>query len=101
MKNFSLLLMVTITATLSACVVGPDFQTPPMPGNDHYSATNDVVPTQSNANVEAQQITLGAALPADWWGLFKNDVLAQLVQQALDHNQNIVAAQATVQQMQA
>jgi NodT family efflux transporter outer membrane factor (OMF) lipoprotein len=101
MNKLSHLLTIAIAATLSACVVGPNFESPPTPVSDHYSATQGAQPATSGTDVMPQQVTLGGDLPIEWWGLFKNDALAQLVQQALDHNQNIAAAQATVQQMQA
>lgn len=99
-RNVSRTLAVVITATLSACAVGPSFERPAAPVSQRYTAVPDAAAT-TNTDVVEQQVNLGGELPTDWWSLFKNDALTQLIQQALANNQTIAAAQATVQQMQA
>jgi NodT family efflux transporter outer membrane factor (OMF) lipoprotein len=101
MNKLSHVLTVAVAASLSACVVGPDFRSPALPAIDGYAATQDPQAAELDAETPAQQIVLGNELPTDWWGLFKNPALTQLIEQAIAHNQNIAAAQATVEQVQA
>jgi len=101
MNKFSQVLTVAVAATLSACVVGPNFTPPATPTIDRYSAGNAIPADASDTDVPAQQIAMDTELPLQWWALFKNDALGELIKQALAHNQNLAAAQATVEQGQA
>lgn len=81
--------------------MGPDYQRPPVTTSTTYSGASDRADVVSMSDVTPQDVTLGGALPNDWWTLFKNDSLNQLIEQALAGNQTLAAAQATVQQAQA
>jgi len=100
-KNLCRAITVAVAATLSACAVGPSFERPAAPTVERYSTTQEATPAVTSADVTAQQVNFGSALPADWWSLFKSDALNQLVAQALAGNQTLAAAQSTVQQAQA
>lgn len=79
--------------SLGGCAVGPDFN-PPAP------AASAGFPSQSlgNAGPDApkQAANVDAALPADWWRLFKSPVLDGLVQQALANNWTLAARKAAL-----
>jgi NodT family efflux transporter outer membrane factor (OMF) lipoprotein len=68
--------------------------------SSRYSPAQDQAPPLTTIDV-VQQVDLGGNLPANWWSLFKSDALNRLIDEALANNQNLAAAQATVQQAQA
>jgi len=79
--------------SLGGCAVGPDFSLP-------APAASAGFPSQSlgNAGPDApkQAANLDAALPADWWRLFKSPALNGLVQQALANNWTLAAREAAL-----
>jgi NodT family efflux transporter outer membrane factor (OMF) lipoprotein len=86
-------------ALLGACAVGPDFVRPAAPDADRYTRETPL-PATVTAEGVAQHFAPGAALPADWWRLFKSPALDAAVQQALAHSPTLQAAQATLRQSQ-
>src|SRR4051794_32987519 len=92
MRARSALLSVLVSATLSACAVGPTFERPSVPENSKNAIAAPSIPDQ--------QFKVGQSVPANWWTLFNSDALNQLVQQARENNQELAAAQAAVQQAQ-
>ncbi|QOJ24878.1 MAG: efflux transporter outer membrane subunit [Gammaproteobacteria bacterium] len=81
------------------CAVGPDFVRPDPPQTDRYvpeGQSLEIVPV----NGQAQHFAQGAEIVADWWRLFQSPKLDALVQEAIDHNQNLQAAQASLRQSQ-
>ncbi len=87
-------------ATLGACAVGPDFKRPDAPQAQSYTATplpaNTVAAKGAAGRVQTFQH--GAEIPAQWWTLFHSEKLNALVEQALQSNQDVVAAQAALRQ---
>lgn len=100
-RNLSHAIAVALAATLSACAVGPNFERPAGPVSDRYSPQQEQAPSLAGTDVIAQQVSFGGNLPGNWWSLFNNDGLNQLIDEALANNQSLAAAQATVQQAQA
>ncbi|MFL6576473.1 MAG: efflux transporter outer membrane subunit [Povalibacter sp.] len=92
MRARSALLSVLVSATLSACAVGPTFERPSVPENSKNAIAAPSIPDQ--------QFKVGQSVPANWWTLFNSDALNQLVQQARENNHELAAAQAAVQQAQ-
>ncbi|MBV8061943.1 MAG: efflux transporter outer membrane subunit [Nevskia sp.] len=89
-----------MTAALAACAVGPEFKRPDAPRVQSYSATP--LPAQTVAAKgpagRVQTFQHGADIPGQWWNLFHSDKLDRLVEQALQANQDVAAAQAALRQ---
>jgi NodT family efflux transporter outer membrane factor (OMF) lipoprotein len=94
------LLSTSLVALLAGCAVGPDFRAPGSPDVTGY--TEDGVPDTRlpNAEEEQQSFVLGERISGDWWGLFHDQRLNDIVQQAIAGNQTIVAARASLAQAQ-
>ena len=71
---------------VSACTVGPDFQTPAPPAVSTYAAKGDAAPP------EDQRIALGQKIEGDWWAGFKSPSLDGVIKEALSANQDVEAA---------
>ena len=80
------------TLVLCACTVGPNFKAPEAPTTQTYAAPGDAPPPVD------QRITLGARLEGDWWAQFHSTVLNELIEGAIDENQDIAAAKARIAQ---
>ena len=83
---------LAVSATLTACAVGPKYERPAAP-----EMANEVL---APAQIPDQQLKTGQPVPADWWTLFDSQALDDLVQQARANNQDLQAAQSAVQQAQ-
>jgi NodT family efflux transporter outer membrane factor (OMF) lipoprotein len=100
MSNAPLKLGIAAALTsgfLSACAVGPDFQRPDAPSVDRYTNT---APT-AVANVPAQEVRLGTAVPNEWWRMLHSARLDTTIEDAIAHNQTLEAARANVRQAQS
>ncbi|TPG07472.1 efflux transporter outer membrane subunit [Rhodanobacter glycinis] len=91
---------ITILASLlvAGCTVGPDFKKPAAPDVSDYTARPPAT-TASSANVaggEAQRFAKGGDIPADWWTLFHSGPLNALIEQSLNSNPDLKAAQAAL-----
>lgn len=82
---------VLTAAILSACVVGPDFQSPEPIDTDRYSAESA---TDANQAGEQPQLVHSDAVPQQWWQLFSSPQLDQLIQQAFESSPDLAAAKA-------
>jgi len=90
-----------IAATmLGGCAVGPDFVRPAPPTVSQYTREPLPVATVS-ADSKEQRFISGAAIPADWWRLFRSDSLDAIVQQAMANNPTLEASEASLRQGQA
>lgn len=94
-------LAVAIALALGGCAVGPSFERPATPTSSTYVPPSPPVAASNDPAVTTQTITLGTQLPANWWSLFKNDALDQLIAQALADNQELAVANATVAEARA
>jgi NodT family efflux transporter outer membrane factor (OMF) lipoprotein len=75
---------------LEGCEVGPDFHNPATPD------ASLAAPQQSGSN--AQNFNVGADIEGDWWTLFQNKALDQMVSTALANNPSLTASQETLVQ---
>lgn len=73
-------------AAMSGCAVGPDFKAPEETAPAAWKAASD---------------TEGAELPANWWRLFSDPTLDELVPRALEQNQDLRGALARVERARA
>ena len=83
---------------LIGCAVGPNFKSPTPPAATGY--TRQPLPEQTEATDvaggEAQRFQFGRDLPGEWWKLFSSDKLDALINDAMAHNPDIAAQQATL-----
>ncbi len=90
-----------VVAMLSGCVAGPDFVRPAAPTFDKYD--NDQAPAATppkSVKAAPSPVAIGENLPAQWWELFHEPVLTDVLNQAIGANQTLVAARATLAQAQ-
>uniref|UniRef100_UPI0005BD7082 TolC family protein n=1 Tax=Chromobacterium haemolyticum TaxID=394935 RepID=UPI0005BD7082 len=71
-----------VALALTACAVGPDYSRPKLELPD-------------SAQVQSPAIAM------DWWKQFNDPVLDQLIAEALEHNQDLAAAAARVDEAAA
>jgi len=93
--------IIALTAALlSGCVLGPDFMRPKPPAVNGYTA--DPLPTQTaSAAVQgggAQQFVKAMDIPGQWWTLFHSEPLNRLIDEAMQANPSLQAAQASLRQ---
>jgi NodT family efflux transporter outer membrane factor (OMF) lipoprotein len=95
--------LAVASLALSACAVGPTYQTPPArPAESGATYTSGAQAPQTEAapgaGGEAQVFVPGRDIPAQWWRLFGSEALDELVRQALANNPTLGAAQASLRQ---
>lgn len=83
---------------LSACTVGPDFETPAASMSQHYDQQAEQRLGQGGNTPGEQRINLGKKVNGDWWTAFRSPKLDTLVRRAIDGNLELVAADATIRQ---
>lgn len=84
-----------LCAALAGCAVGPSFVRPTGPRALHYLPGGDPRAT-SRAQGVVQQLSPGAEVSADWWRLFGNRQLEDIIDEALAANPGLAAAQASL-----
>src|SRR5215469_16437927 len=97
-RRIAVSLASAATMVLSACAVGPDFLRPSPPPVEGYSREPLAAETAS-ADVSggaAQHFMQGLDLPGQWWTLFHSAELDRLIEEALEANPNMAAAQAAL-----
>lgn len=92
-------LLASLSLLLMGCAVGPDYHAPAAPDVQHYTAqplpsTTSATPGVAGGN--AQHFAPGGDIPAQWWALFHNKRLDELVKNALQANPDLQAAQAAL-----
>lgn len=94
-KPFAVLSALGLAACalgLDACALGPDFTSPAPPAPDaSYTARGEAAPPQAR---------LGQKISRDWWTLFGSSELNDVIAMALENNQDLEAARATLDQVQ-
>ena len=84
-------ILVLISAAISGCMVGPDYQKPEAPIAETFKPTPDWKIAEPADNIEK-----GA-----WWKIYQDPVLDELMAQVAPNNQNIAIYVARVRQAQA
>ena len=90
--------MVTLLlpALLAGCAVGPDFKSPPAPAVDALGASPATTSAAPGPFGAAQLFQADADISAVWWQLFQSPALNHLIDEALAHNADLEAAQASL-----
>ncbi len=88
------------SASLTGCMVGPDFHSPKSPQTTRYTETNLPKKTVSTPGLgqagKSQYFVEGKDIPAEWWTLFHSSELNALIQQGLNNSPNLAAAEAAL-----
>jgi NodT family efflux transporter outer membrane factor (OMF) lipoprotein len=85
---------------LTGCAVGPDFERPPAPEVEGY-AREPLAPGTAKVEIAGgatQRFVRGLDIPGQWWTLFHSEALNTLIEQALNNNPTLPAAEAALRQ---
>ncbi len=87
---------------LAGCAAGPHFQRPAPPDVSGYTSTPLTTSLASSPTTLGgpQSILKGKRLTKYWWRALGNKKLNRLINEALEHNPTLVAAEATLRQAQ-
>jgi multidrug efflux system outer membrane protein len=83
---------VVILSVLSGCLVGPDYERPPVALPESFRAQTPV----ATASAAATEVVL-----TEWWTLFNDPILNELVTSAQTNNADVQIAVARLVQAQA
>jgi NodT family efflux transporter outer membrane factor (OMF) lipoprotein len=86
-------------AVMSGCAVGPNFKRPEPPAVESY-ITGSMPAATLASDGTAQRFDKNREIPVDWWRLFNSPGVDQAVNEALERNQSLQAAQASLRQAQ-
>jgi NodT family efflux transporter outer membrane factor (OMF) lipoprotein len=87
-----------LSACLAACAVGPNFKKPPAPPSSAADYGSAPMQGAIASTDSPQQLVPGMDIPSQWWTLFQSPKLNRLVEQALQGNPDVGAAQAALRQ---
>jgi NodT family efflux transporter outer membrane factor (OMF) lipoprotein len=88
-----------VLLVLSGCAVGPNFKRPEPPVVESY--TTGSLPAETlSADGKAQRFDRNGGIPVDWWRLFNSPTVDRTVNEALERNQSLQSAQASLRQAQ-
>jgi outer membrane protein TolC len=76
---------LVLLAMLSSCAVGPKYQPPPTPAGAQAPLVSLTPAAETSADA-----------PDDWWRLYHDSVLDQLLQEAFAANDNLKIAEANL-----
>ncbi len=91
---------LALAALLAGCAVGPDYTRPPPPAVTRFTPERlpvQLVADRTGAN-PTQTLVEDRDIPGDWWALFHNRALNDLLTRALRNNPDLQAAQAALKQ---
>jgi NodT family efflux transporter outer membrane factor (OMF) lipoprotein len=96
MKVLALLFVIP----LAGCAVGPDFHKPAAPEVSGYTPEKlpDLLIADRTVANPTQRLVSDLDIPGQWWNLFHNKPLNDLIDQALRNNPDLAAAQAALKQ---
>lgn len=96
------IIILSISCSLTACMVGPNFHSPTPPTTKKYTKTPQPKKTTSTANAgkagSTQQFNIGQTIPADWWTLYHSVPLNHLIKTGINNSPNLAAAKAALTQ---
>jgi NodT family efflux transporter outer membrane factor (OMF) lipoprotein len=92
--------IIACAVLLSGCAVGPEFERPAPPAAKTYGSApmQGTTATAEGSGGDAQRFVADMDIPAQWWTLFRSPKLTRLVDEALQANPNVAAAQAALRQ---
>jgi len=96
----ALALAASVAIQLAACAVGPDFVRPPAPTLKRYTAGPIPTNIKSATGEPSQHLHPAGTVSTQWWALFRSSALTAAVDHALQANQTLAAARATLRAAQ-
>ncbi len=95
-------MIAMMLGSLSACLVGPDFETPQSPKVNHYTKPPWPCRTASapGHGGASQQFIQAKTISAEWWRLFHSPKINKLICQGINSSPNLRAAKATLLEAQ-
>ncbi len=93
---------IALTATLSACAVGPAYVKPEPPPVSAYTAqpVTATLPAPAGGAPGAQRLEYGTSVTSKWWEGFGSPALNDLMARTLARNPGLEAARQTLEQAQ-
>jgi NodT family efflux transporter outer membrane factor (OMF) lipoprotein len=96
---FALLFALLFDLLLASCAVGPDYRRPATATGERYAPGSLAQSAPSSPDgAAAQRFLMGRDIPFAWWQQLRSAQLDKLVEQALQANPTIPAAQAALRQ---
>lgn len=95
-RHRRLLAALLAAASLSGCMVGPDFHAPAPPSEQGYTPKQVTDFGPAGPNEVQQRLDLGAAVQPDWWTRLGSPELDKVVELALANNWSLAIARANV-----
>jgi NodT family efflux transporter outer membrane factor (OMF) lipoprotein len=91
-------LVLALSAAVSGCAVGPNFNPAPAPDVNGYVPGKLASPNPGpgGPRVAGQHFVTGADVSARWWSAFKSQPLNDLVKRSVEQNPNLQAAEAAI-----
>jgi NodT family efflux transporter outer membrane factor (OMF) lipoprotein len=86
----------TALVLLSACTVGPNYARPAPVASGHYDPDAEHRLVGTDGAPGSPHISLDKRVEGDWWSTFRSSKLDRVMQQAIDGNLDLVAADATI-----
>jgi NodT family efflux transporter outer membrane factor (OMF) lipoprotein len=97
LRIFPFILALCCAGLTAACAVGPDFERPAAPAETSYDEGAALkTASAGDKHGAAQNLTPGELLPAEWWQMFHSAPLNDLITEALQHNPDLEAAEASL-----
>jgi multidrug efflux system outer membrane protein len=95
-------LALALSAALSGCLLGPNYERPQVDLPERFNAqTATTSPSAATSPASAVGVAPATVALADWWTLFNDPVLNDLVANAQKNNADIQIAVARLDQVQA
>ncbi len=95
-------IILFLALPLTACMVGPNFKSPPAPRTKQYTPapapTKTVSAPESGSAGKAQKFLSGSDIPGQWWKLFRSPELNGLINAGIANSPNLDAAKAVLRQ---
>ena len=95
-----LIVLLPFIIGINACMVGPNFRSPPPPKVKQY--TESTLPAKTVSSLgplladKAQRFIIGQNIPKQWWQLFHSREINQLVETGLKNSPTIASASAAL-----
>jgi NodT family efflux transporter outer membrane factor (OMF) lipoprotein len=95
-------MIAIMLGSLSACLVGPDFETPKPPKVNYYTKPPRFCRTVSapGHGGASQQFVQAKIISAEWWRLFRSPKINKLICLGITHSPNLMAAKARLREVQ-
>ena len=94
----TVMLASCLSALLSACMVGPNFERPAAPASQRYDARAEPQLSASGQPADSPHIDLGRRIEGDWWSALGSPKLDRVMHKAIGGNLDLEAADATIAQ---